>query len=231
MFRIIPWWLFALLALLFGFLSFGMVQDYRADQGDLAQALASEPEVMAARDLPSADRFGPFDEFAITDFASVSAGTIDAGRNGRAFLVVASHPDSSVFVAFTDIAIRSYVFEAEAERIGADWESYVLRGLRSSSSSYRSDIIDALQERGYWQDGATLVMAEFLEGERETALRGYVGSQRTVAIIAVAVTVILALAAVVKYRKWRKRRAAKRLAAQGSKTARFDNGPIDSGGR
>ena len=208
--RLIPWWLFFILAAGLGFLTFETYRDYTRDQGNLEAAIAVEPEPIALRDLPNAVLESPLGEFAITDFGGLSVGTVDTGRrgrSGRSFLILESFSNPTVMVAFTEAALLDDVLQEEAARIEADWENSVVRGLLTDSTLYRSDLIDLMRDEGIWVEGTTLLMAEQLRGERVAALTEHVESGQSLAMFMGGATLVLVLIGAFKFRRWRGRAA------------------------
>ncbi|MEX3016925.1 hypothetical protein [Gymnodinialimonas hymeniacidonis] len=227
MLRFLPWWVFLLAGLLFGAVAVSMTRDYLADRADLDAALASPPETILLSELPDAPDHPPFSEFAVRDFAGYYVGVVDAGRSGRSFLVIESFSTPPVYIAFTAATFEETMFEREALLLEQDWENRVVRGLLTNSTSYRDDLIAFLSEEDPNFPQGPILMAEFLEGERDAALTDWVAGNRIVVLIAWGLTGVLGLVTVLKFVGWRRRRAAKQQAAR---DAKLDSGPIDSGG-
>ncbi len=227
MFRFLPWWVFGLCALLFGSIAATFTKDYLSDNTALEGALANPPETILLRDLPDTPDHPPFSEFAVRDFAGYWVGIVETGRNGRSFLVLESFSTPPVYVAFTAAAFEEDMFNAEALLLEQDWENRVVRGVLTGTNTYRADLEAFLREDDPSFPQGPVLMAEFLEGDRAVALSNRVSGDRTVMLISWGITALLLGATIVKFRGWRRRRAAKQQAAR---EAMQDNGPIDSGG-
>ncbi len=209
MIRLLPWWVFLLFALFFGSIAVSFTQDYLADSSALDEALASPPDTILLSELPDAPDHPPFSEFAVRDFAGYYVGVVDTGRSGRSFLVIESFSEPPIFVAFTAATFQEDRFEEEAALMEQDWENRVVRGVLTNSPSYRADLIEFLSEQDASIPQRTFLMAEFLEGDREEALAEMVSDDRIAVIATWAITALLVLVTVLKFRGWRKRRAAK----------------------
>ena len=227
MFRWLPWWVFGLAALLFGAVAVDATREYVSANAALDDAIANPPETILLRDLPDAPDHPPFSEFAVRDMAGYWVGVLDTGRSGRSFLVLESFSTPPVFVAFTAATFEEDMFDAEALLLEQDWENRVVRGVLTGTTTYRDDLVAFLREDTPDFPQGPVLMAEFLEGDREDALRAMVSGDRTAMFIIWAITAVVAIATLLKFRGWRRRRAAKQQAAR---DAKLDNGPIDSGG-
>lgn len=234
--RLLPWWLFLLFALLFGALAVSFWRDYLVDRGDLATAIANPPETIVLDNLMEQTFASSIREFAVRDIAGTSVGVFEGASTGRAFLMLESTSTPPIYLAFTDTSFAEDRFAEIAEAIQADWEGYVIRGVLTDSTLDQERLSVYLISEGYPLVGRTILMADLLEGDRENALSGLVQEGLAVVFIGGVVAAVFALIALIKFRKWRGRRAVKRAAKQAAKQAAvpadpYASSPIQSRGR
>lgn len=203
--RLIPWWLFASLAVLFGALTIQSARTGSETNAQIEAALsAPAPAVVALAQLGETSFTPPLNEFAVTGFDFAYVGPLN---NDQAVLFVHASEAPGVYVAFTEYNPMGITLEGAFEEINSGDNAGILRGvLREARRSDRT--FAALFEAESLPPAQVIYLADILRGERETALQGYRQRNGLLTWIPAVFALACALAAFTKFRAWRRKRQA-----------------------
>lgn len=203
--RLVPWWIFALIAVWMSAVAFQTASSASETNSRVDAALgspAADPVAMAIFD--STAIVPPLDEFAVTGFDYAYVGPF--GDN-QAILFVHSSGQPGVYVAFTEYNPMGITLEGAFAELNEQDGASVLRGvLREQALANRT--FATLLEAENLPPAQVIYFADILRGDRDVALGGYRQRSTLMVWIPAIFALACAAAALVKFRAWRRRRAA-----------------------
>lgn len=208
LFSFMPWWFFALLAFLFGSLSVPFFEDYRAAQTEEFFALnEGPPAVVDVGNFSAARDIGYMDEAHISGRILANLGILRINGEGPDY-------DAIVLGNADGVPLAVLVFDvlSSERRINqlistADAESRVaVQGFVTTKR--RSEVERELTRRGY--SGRNVLLVEPYFENRAGIIAEKVSDAQVGFFVVAGMTVLFAVIAAWRFRRWRKRRAAKK---------------------
>ena len=208
LFRFMPWWGFAFIAFSFGSAAVPRLEEYRATQSDKFFALNEGPPAVVdiANFDPNRD-IGYFDEVHINGQILANWNILRFGGEGTDY-------DGIVLGNNNGLPMAVLMFESETSGqtinqliSGATNENRVsVQGFMTNVR--RTEVERQLTRQGYSGRNA-LVIEPYFEN-RADVIAEKVDSAKSAFFITAGATLLFALLAVWRFRRWRKRRAAKK---------------------
>lgn len=204
-----PWWMFAIFAFFMGSLTVPFYEDYRAVQTEQQFALSEGPPTVVDIIDFRADRdAGYLDEVHISGRVLASLGILRFGGEGTDYDGVVLGGENDMPEAVLLFETLSSERDINALIASADINSrVVVQGFITSDR--RSDVEREITRRGY--SGRDILIVEPYLGNRAGVIGEIVQDTQIGFYIVAGMTALFALMTVWRFRRWRKRRAIKRL--------------------
>jgi len=206
---LIPWWAYALIAWGFASLTVPFYNDYARDQADLKLALAVGPPAAIPVSSFRGPGVTPLDEVHLSGVirADLGINEISGDTTSRSFVVIGPQNDGGPLVALITSTTRfERMLNGLLSNAGSNG-SVTVQGVLTTVGS--SDVRAALARQG---EGSRVYLVEPFVNGREAALQGKAQDSMIILAISAGFTLVTALAALFKFRAWRRRRARRKAA-------------------
>lgn len=224
-FRLVPWWLYALIGISMAPLALQFVEEYRTAQIDFDIAIAVGPPLVTPIAQFRGPGVTPLDEVQLSGVIRKDLGIIEVegGAVDQVFVVISDDSRTGPVIALIAPSFQSErMLDQLLDNAGQDG-SVVVQGLLTTS--HLSDVRGALALRN---ERAPVYIVEPFLNDREAALREK--AQDTLIALGIfgAITVFAFLVAFLRFRAWRQRRALKRARKSAAVRARTAASPTPS---
>ncbi len=208
--KLLPWWLFGLVALAMLSLSFDAGRDYLASRAMLTaaqQSTAPPPVAIAAFD--AATDVAVLEEVRLRGIwlSDLGVGAIPKKKVDDGYVVVKDATETAYAVLYFP-GYKADGVEADLRALIAADGTVTVAGFRKSSSLTAEAVTKDLIARGLAAGPPVLVVEPYF-GDRGVALAGRVSDDLLGFASAAGINLIFAIIAVVKFRAWRSRVAVR----------------------
>ena len=206
LFRLIPWWIFTLLAVVFAPLSVDFYKDYQRDQMQVQRAIASGPRPV----MPLArftGRVGAFGEVNLNGVlrADLNVQNITFADSNYNYIVLDGETGGPLMAVLVPTDRAGQVFSTIVD--GSDANGRVtIQGFLAPSR------VGQISRRLALNNGVTrdLIVVEPFLGSRSDALAARAAETQMIFFVSAGITGFLVLMAMWRFRRWRNRAVAKR---------------------
>lgn len=206
LFRILPWWGYAIVAALLGSVAFEMYESYASDQRQLSRALEDgPPETIKVGQYNGGFLNIPLQERRLTGILRADLGVLRIdGDVSKTFFVLDSANRQGPLVAVVFVGTDNQGLLADVIRNADSNGVLTASGFRRITDW--ADVRTELRRAGESRD---VVLIEGFGDNRPAALEEKAGTDLPFAIGAAVLAAIAAIVAYVRFRNWRKRLAAR----------------------
>ncbi|MGL4236441.1 hypothetical protein [Tabrizicola sp.] len=208
-FRFMPWWVFALFALVLLPLTFGIYTSSQEEKAELeAMRAAPQPPMVTIASFDPAQDIHPLGEVHLNGIWRSDLGVIELEQKGvnHSYLLLSDEDAASGFVV---LHFPSYQLDTITGYLRANTDAagrVAVGGFLVKSSSDVNRVEQDLMLRGL----ETMAVVEPFTGDRIAAIDEKSSTENIVLIIMAVMNGAVALVALVKFRAWRARVAARR---------------------